>query len=262
MAKITLILSIVFGLATAGIGFLNFQKLGDLKGRLGETETQLAQTKTSLEQASKSNVDFQKNVTDLNGKIATMTSDAEKLKSEIAVEKTKVSDLNEQLAAKEAEIASQKESADTQAKEIETLKETLAAKEAATVTPAEDTEKLNKLEEEKIKLLDQVSALQGKVNDLQQRVDEKAMKTSMKNLSGRILAVNQAWNFVVLDVGDKKGVLTNTELLVKRGGTAIGRVRITSVEPASSIADIIPASLAPGLTIQPGDQVIYPNEKL
>jgi hypothetical protein len=50
---------------------------------------------------------------------------------------------------------------------------------------------------------------------------------------------------VVLDVGDKKGVLTNAELLVKRGGTAIGRVRITSVEPASSIADIIPASIAP-----------------
>jgi hypothetical protein len=43
---------------------------------------------------------------------------------------------------------------------------------------------------------------------------------------------------------------------VKRGNTRIGKVRVTSVEPASSIADIIPGSLVGGLSIQPGDYVI------
>ena len=88
---------------------------------------------------------------------------------------------------------------------------------------------------------------------------EANLKTARRNLMGRVLAVNQAWNFVVLSIGDKNGVLSNTELIVKRGSTEIGRVRITSVEPSTSIADIIPTSITRGLSIQPGDEVIFKN---
>jgi hypothetical protein len=72
--------------------------------------------------------------------------------------------------------------------------------------------------------------------------------------------VNQAWNFVVLNIGDRNGILSNTELIVKRGTARVGRVRITSVEPSTSIADIIPGSLVRGLSIQPGDDVIFQVE--
>jgi hypothetical protein len=76
-------------------------------------------------------------------------------------------------------------------------------------------------------------------------------------LEGRILAVNQAWNFVVLSLGDRNGVIGNAEMLIKRGSQLIGKVRITSVEPSTSIADIIANSVRSGLTVQPGDTVIY-----
>jgi cell shape-determining protein MreC len=72
-----------------------------------------------------------------------------------------------------------------------------------------------------------------------------------------ILAVNHAYNFVVLDLGGRHGVEPNTEMLVVRDGALIGKIRISSVEPATSIGDIIIGSLARGVQLQRGDIVIY-----
>jgi len=78
-----------------------------------------------------------------------------------------------------------------------------------------------------------------------------------EGLEGRVLAVNPAWNFVVLSIGDKSGVVNNSELLVKRGGQLLGKVRVTAVEPSTSIADIVANSMPAGVSVQPGDSVIY-----
>ncbi len=74
---------------------------------------------------------------------------------------------------------------------------------------------------------------------------------------GTVLAYNQAYNFVVLNLGARNGVEANAEMLVLREGTLIGKIRISSVEPATSIGDIITNSLARGVQVQPGDSVIY-----
>ncbi|MCX7869570.1 MAG: hypothetical protein N2322_06425, partial [Terrimicrobiaceae bacterium] len=95
------------------------------------------------------------------------------------------------------------------------------------------------------------------VADLRKREADRQALKMRDGLQGRILAVNQAWNFVVLNLGDKNGVVSNAEMLVKRGNSLIGKVRITSVEPATSIADIIPSSVPAGVMISPGDQVIF-----
>ena len=74
---------------------------------------------------------------------------------------------------------------------------------------------------------------------------------------GNVLAYNQAYNFVVLNLGARNGVESNSEMLVLREGTLIGKIRISSVEPATAIGDIITNSLARGVQVQPGDSVIY-----
>jgi hypothetical protein len=74
---------------------------------------------------------------------------------------------------------------------------------------------------------------------------------------GTVLAYNQAYNFVVLNLGARNGVESNSEMLVLREGTLIGKIRISSVEPATAIGDIISNSLARGVQVQPGDSVIY-----
>ena len=74
---------------------------------------------------------------------------------------------------------------------------------------------------------------------------------------GTVLASNQAYNFVVLNLGARNGVEPNSEMLVLRDGTLIGKIRISSVEPATAIGDIMTNSLARGVQVQPGDSVIY-----
>jgi hypothetical protein len=76
-------------------------------------------------------------------------------------------------------------------------------------------------------------------------------------IRGTVLAVNRAYNFVVLNLGEHQGVEANTEMLVLRGGTTIGKIRISSVEPATAIGDIVGNSLARGVQVQPGDTVVY-----
>jgi len=81
--------------------------------------------------------------------------------------------------------------------------------------------------------------------------------TGKAGVRGAVLAVNQAYNFVVLNLGARQGVEPNSEMLVVRDGTLIGKIRISSVEPATAIGDIVTSSLARGVQVQPGDIVIY-----
>ena len=90
--------------------------------------------------------------------------------------------------------------------------------------------------------------------------DEKKRRSVARGkvgVRGTVLAVNQAYNFVVLNLGGRNGVEPHSEMLVVRDGTFIGKIRISSVEPATAIGDIITSTLARGVQVQPGDIVIY-----
>ncbi len=69
--------------------------------------------------------------------------------------------------------------------------------------------------------------------------------------------MNQAYNFVVLNLGGRQGVEPNAEMLVMREGTLIGKIRISSVEPSTAIGDVVTSSLERGVQVQPGDIVVY-----
>ena len=132
-----------------------------------------------------------------------------------------------------------------------------AASAQVPVPTEEDKARIAELETLNTKLGEDNKTLEGKLEDSRKIARDNLVKENLKGLTGRVLAVNQAWNFVVLSLGNKKGIESNMEFLVKRGSNLIGKVRITTVEPATSIADIIPASLSRGLSIQPGDEIIY-----
>ncbi len=133
---------------------------------------------------------------------------------------------------------------------------------APEVTPAavesiERQARMTELETLNQQLQDQNTALSAQLGELQ-RKDEGRRKMQMRQgLSGTILAVNQAWNFVVLSLGDRQGVVPNAEMLIQRDGQYLGKVRVTSVEPSTSIADILVRTVPRGLSVMPGDRVIY-----
>jgi cell shape-determining protein MreC len=88
-------------------------------------------------------------------------------------------------------------------------------------------------------------------------VPRESVSGHRTGVHGTVLAYNQAYNFVVLNLGARNGVEPNSEMLVLRDGTLIGKIRISSVEPATAIGDIVTNSLARGVQVQPGDNVIY-----
>jgi hypothetical protein len=92
---------------------------------------------------------------------------------------------------------------------------------------------------------------------LQKENRERSLHLGRAGLRARILAVNGGWNFVVLSVGDKQGISVDDPLIVVRGNEPVAKLRITSVEPSTSIADVIPSSVRRGISIQPGDTVIF-----
>ncbi len=121
----------------------------------------------------------------------------------------------------------------------------------------EDTRKqLDSAEREKQLLSEKIQSTPSKRGVVEAPRKRRAAITN-PGIRGTVLAVNQAYNFVVLNLGGRQGVEANTEMLVLRGGTLIGKIRVSSVEPATAIGDIVGSSLAPGVQVQPGDSVIY-----
>ena len=77
----------------------------------------------------------------------------------------------------------------------------------------------------------------------------------MPPVTGKIVAVDPRYDFVVLDVGGNQGVVENGRLLVNRDGKLVAKVRVTKVEPNRSIANIMPDWKQ--AEIMEGDQVLY-----
>ena len=124
---------------------------------------------------------------------------------------------------------------------------------------------LDSAEKEKVFLSEKLQDAQGRAAQPKEgkkrretaSTQGETVSTRRTGVRGTVLAYNQVYNFVVLNLGARHGVESNSEMLVLREGTLIGKIRISSVEPATAIGDIIPSSLARGVQVQPGDTVIY-----
>ncbi len=111
---------------------------------------------------------------------------------------------------------------------------------------------LNQLQEENRSLVRQNSDLDFKLS--RYIGVEKEVKMPIE-LHGRVQAVDPKYQFVVLNIGEKQGLARNGKLLVNRDGHLVAKVRLTTVEANSSIANILPDwKLA---EVREGDQVIH-----
>jgi len=116
---------------------------------------------------------------------------------------------------------------------------------------------LDAAEREKAFLSEKIHVPRERAPQIEEDKKRREIVSQKTGVRGTVLAVNQAYNFVVLNLGSRNGVESNAEMLVVRGGTLIGKIRVSSVEPSTAIGDIISGSLARGVQVQPGDIVIY-----
>jgi len=97
----------------------------------------------------------------------------------------------------------------------------------------------------------------SRIASLDQVHREKERQIQRTRATGRVVGVNEGWNFVIVDLGDKQGAEKDSTLLILRGGQQIAKVRISSVEPTTSVADVIRSTVRKGAKVQPGDSVIF-----
>jgi hypothetical protein len=243
---------------SAVFGILNLQKTRGLR-------TEIVQSETARQTAERQRISREKQLKDREAAVAAAN--------------VKFGDTQSKVASAEAELAKvQAEKNDLQGKlhenetEIAELRKRITNAETqptAGVPPSlstvdlqaqlEDAKKqLDAAEREKVLLSDKMRVTQEKSTQLEmEKKHRPAPGGNNPGIRGTVLAVNQAYNFVVLSLGARQGVEANSEMLVLRGGSFIGKIRISSVEPATAIGDIITSTLARGVQVQPGDTVVY-----
>jgi len=192
-------------------------------------------------------------------KIAEAENKAAKAEGELAQLQKEKADLQTRLDANQSEIASLQ-------KRVEEAEKAAKPPEAPAVGPStvelqaqldDARRQLDSAEKEKAFLAEKIQSAQERSAPPQEERKRREPGVRRTGVRGAVLAVNQAYNFVVLNLGARQGVEPNSEMLVLREGTLIGKIRISSVEPATAIGDMITGTLARGVQVQPGDTVIY-----
>jgi len=256
-------------LALAAVfGFLNSQKVKAL--RINAANAQAARDAAERRQA-------QAKLNDPVGgtagagqqdKIAEAENRAAKTEAELAQIQKEKADLQAKLDASQQEIATLQKRADEAGKPAApTNSPSVAATQTADLQSQVDDlrRQLDSAEKEKVFLSEKLQEAQERPAQPKDTKKRRETASSQREnvgphragVRGTVLAYNQAYNFVVLNLGARNGVESNSEMLVVRDGTLIGKIRISSVEPATAIGDIMTNSLARGVQVQPGDTVIY-----
>ena len=245
----------------AFFGFLNTQKMKTLRATVATAQAARDTAERGIRQ--KPNPSAGAAVEDQD-KVAQAENRAAKAEAELAQIQKEKADLQTKLDKNQKEIASSQ----TPVNEAEKNPNASPADNSATGPVADLQSQVDDLRRQLDSAEKEKAFLSEKLQDVQDRADQpKEGKTRREavretahrrtGLRGTILAVNQAYNFVVLNLGTRHGVESNAEMLVLRDGALVGKIRISSVEPATAIGDIISGSLARGAQIQSGDNVIY-----
>lgn len=128
---------------------------------------------------------------------------------------------------------------------IEQIRATLAS--LKTITEERDA-----LTMEKKILIANNNKLQDKLNTL---LDAEYVVKMNDGLKGKVLVTDPKYDFVVLDIGEVQGVKEDGQFLVNRNGKLVAKVKVRSVQPNRSIANVLPGWKLSD--VMEGDQVLY-----
>ena len=249
-------LSVAMLVAAGVFGVLNGQKVKALR-------TTTANAEAARDAVEKRRLEEQKDIKAREAAAAlaqTKAAEAEtiaaKVQADLAQLQAEKTDLQTKLQANEAEVASlQRRIEEAGGKTVDNPGAASPPEMAAQLDEAR--KQLENAERENSFLSEKIRTAQERSNQLEQERKRRQTAAGRAGVRGTILAVNQAYNFVVLNLGGRQGVEANSEMLVLRDGTLIGKIRVSSVEPSTAIGDIITGSLERGVQVQPGDIVVY-----
>jgi hypothetical protein len=250
MSKLGIILVYValVGAVVAGVfGWMLIQKYTTTQTSLSQVQTSLTATMAKVKKVSKDLDDANSAKDQVTAQLSTANAQIDTDKTQLAAAQKAQDDLNTQLKQAQADEQAAKDAVTKITSDLGMSPEDAKAKIAkdeADIAAAQSQEKI---------LQDQLQASQKQIADLQDAINRKPGGNMPPGISGKVTFVNRAWNFVVLNVGLSNGVVPNGELIVYRGRDFLGKVKVTSAEQNTSVADILPDAKA---DIQIGDDVL------
>ena len=206
------------------------EKGGRLKAEksLKETEAKLADTEKNLEETKGQLAAANSKATTLEGRVTDLTKTLDQTKKDLTESQQKLSRF-ELIGLTPEQVTALRDS-------VKSLRDTNGV-----------------LEEENKILLRANTILTNKLFAL---VGDQDLPPALPaGLKGKVLVVDPKWNFVVLDIGEKDGVLERGELMVSRNSRLVAKVKITNVQPNRSIANIMPGWKLG--EVMEGDIVLY-----
>jgi hypothetical protein len=243
MIRILLFATIALSLASASLAFLTRQKAEEMAGNLKSTSQTVTETKSSASKLKEENKTAQARIEELSKSTEDQKAQADKVAANLKESEAKGTKL-------EAEVAEKGKKVESLTRQLE---EALAAAKPATPIPdpaqeqkvaklLDDLEKTKQsAEAEQKRLMQKAVELEGKVAQLTAK--NKAASGggpaagsvggagTKKAVSGTVVAVNEGWNFVVVDLGDRNGVTPETNLAVQRNGKVVANLKVTEVRP-------------------------------
>lgn len=249
LIRISLIVAIVAGLATAGISLIKVKEKieivkaerNDWHQKYDTTYAELTSTKDELDKTSKT---LKKTQTEL----ASTKDERDKAVAEANTQSRRAAQLNDELNKTRTERDdAQAELAAWAALGIPVNEVKRVIELAKTLQEQVDVQK-----EEIVALIRANTRL---TNQIARLIGGEAYKVLLPaGLRGNVLVTDPKWDFVILDVGEDQGVLEYGELLVNRNGKLVAKVVVRTVQKNRCIANVMPGWKL-GDVIE-GDQVI------
>lgn len=260
MLKILLIISAAVLLASAVLSYKNREAyIADRKERLRinlnidnllkEFEDELdPELVTSFELRMKTEGELAQHSADLEQ----ANLDITKLNSEIGSLNTKMKPIDEEIAEAEKAVETMREK--FPGVTLENVADTLKKFESDLDDAKKDlTVKLAEIDIVSKK----VAANQTRIEKAKQVQADRLASITRNALVGSVTAVDGDWGFVVVNIGKDQGVENDAELIVKRGEKRIATLKIVSIQPGLTVADINQKDIS-GDVVQ-GDSVIFKN---
>ncbi len=248
IAKICLVISILASLAGGYFGYEIIQQRDEFHRQLDDTKSKLTITTKNWDGTKKELETAQGQMKDLESKLSEATSQNSSLNSKVSDLTTKLGELDKSLSDSKQQLTSTmdrltKMEADLGGKTPAQLKEAVA----------QTQKEVDRVIADKKKIEDDLSGQKAEVARLNDRIERSKTGEMPPGISGKVLKLNQAWNFVVLNVGNLDGVVENGILVVYRDKQFIGKVKVVSTEAHTCVADIIPEMSKSA--VQEGDEV-------
>lgn len=242
------------------------------KSKLTEQQEALAAKKVENRQISAQADSIEKEYKDEQGRLKKAQDQEAALDQSVAVLRSQVAKAKRDLAAAQDELAEQGNKLKAPDEAMEGVKKLLATV-GEDVTPENLADKLSQLQsesKEKAQKIEEIDALlegaskkleanESERTRLVERKSERAERVRQQAAEIPIASVNNEWGFVVIAAGTDHGFTPQSDLIVKRSGQVIARLKPSSVEARQTIAEIDYSSVQPGVALFPGDLVIFAN---